>query len=60
MLQDVTDYVNASRKLGLEYRDILKNVENYVKWENGRSTGLSFDLKQIQFSYNQILNQRLL
>jgi len=60
LLQDVTDYVNASRKLGLEYRDILKNVENYVKWENGRSTGLSFDLKQIQFSYNQILNQRLL
>jgi hypothetical protein len=59
LLQDVTDYVNASGKLGLEYRDILKNVEKYVKWENGRSTGLSFDLKQIQFSYNNILNQRL-
>jgi hypothetical protein len=59
LLQDVTDYVNASGKLGLEYRDILKNVEKYVKWENGRSSGLSFDLKQIHFSYNNILNQRL-
>jgi len=34
-------------------------VENYVKWKDGRPVGLSFDLKKIEFSYNQILNQRL-
>ncbi|GAA0764438.1 hypothetical protein [Psychroflexus lacisalsi] len=60
LLQDVRNYVDSCRKLGLKYSDVLKNVEKYVKWENGRSTGLSFDLKQIEFSYNQILNQRLL
>ena len=59
LLQDVTDYVNASSKLGLKYRDVLKVVENYVKWKDGRPVGLSFDLKKIEFSYNQILNQRL-
>jgi len=59
LLQDVSDYVNASSKLGLEYRDVLKVVENYVKWKDGRPVGLSFDLKKIEFSYNQILNQRL-
>ena len=59
LLQDVSDYVNASSKLGLKYRDVLKVVENYVKWKDGRPVGLSFDLKKIEFSYNQILNQRL-
>ena len=59
LLQDVSDYVAASSKLGLEYRDVLKVVENYVKWKDGRPVGLSFDLKKIEFSYNQILNQRL-
>ena len=59
LLQDVSDYVNASSKLGLEYRDVLKVVEDYVKWTDGRPTGLSYDLKNIEFSYNKILNQRL-
>jgi hypothetical protein len=59
LLQDIKDYVNASRKLGLEYRDILKVVKDYVKWTDGRPTGLSNDLKNIEFSYNQILNKRL-
>ena len=59
LLQDVSDYVNASSKLGLEYRDVLKVVEVYIKWTDGRPTGLSHDLKNIEFSYNNILNQRL-
>jgi hypothetical protein len=59
LLQDVSDYVNASSKLGLEYRDVLKVVENYVKFSEGRPTGLSYDLKTIEFSYNKILNQKL-
>ena len=59
LLQDVSDYVAASSKLGLEYRDVLKVVENYVKFSEGRPTGLSYDLKNIEFSYNNILNQRL-
>jgi hypothetical protein len=59
LLQDVTDYVNASGKLGLKFRDILKTVEVYIKWTDGRPTGLSHDLKNIEFSYNNILNQRL-
>jgi len=59
LLQDVSDYVNASSKLGLEYRDVLKVVENYVKWKDGRPVGLSFDLKKIEFSYNKILSKRL-
>jgi hypothetical protein len=59
LLQDVSDYVAASSKLGLEYRDVLKVVEVYIKWTNGRPTGLSYDLKNIEFSYNNILNQRL-
>jgi len=59
LLQDVSDYVAASSKLGLEYRDVLKVVEVYIKWTDGRPTGLSYDLKTIEFSYNNILNQRL-
>ena len=59
LLQDVTDYVNASGKLGLKFRDILKTVEVYIKFTDGRPTGLSHDLKNIEFSYNNILNQRL-
>jgi len=59
LLQDVSDYVAASSKLGLEYRDVLKVVEVYIKWTDGRPTGLSYDLKNIEFSYNNILNQRL-
>jgi hypothetical protein len=59
LMQDVTDYVMASRKLGLKYSDVLKVVEDYIKWTDGRPTGLSFDLKQIQFDFNKILNQRL-
>jgi hypothetical protein len=59
LLQDVTDYVNASGKLGLKFRDILKTVEDYIKWTDGRPTGLSHNLKNIEFSYNNILNQRL-
>ena len=59
LLQDVSDYVNASSKLGLEYRDVLKVVKVYIKWTDGRPTGLSHDLKTIEFSYNKILNQKL-
>ena len=59
LLQDVSDYVAASSKLGLEYRDVLKVVEVYIKWTDGRPTGLSYDLKTIEFSYNKILNQKL-
>jgi hypothetical protein len=59
LLQDVSDYVNASSKLGLKFRDILKTVEVYIKWTDGRPTGLKQDLKNIEFSYNNILNQRL-
>jgi hypothetical protein len=59
LLQDVTDYVNASSKLGLKYRDVLKVVENYVKWKDGRPTGLSYDLKTIEFDYKKILSKRL-
>ena len=59
LLQDVSDYVNASSKLGLEYRDVLKVVKVYIKHTDGRPTGLSYDLKNIEFSYNNILNQRL-
>jgi len=55
----VTDYVNASSKLGLKYRDVLKVVENYVKWKDGRPTGLSYDLKTIEFDYKKILSKRL-
>jgi hypothetical protein len=59
LLQDVSDYVAASSKLGLEYRDVLKVVEVYIKWTDWRPTGLSYDLKTIEFSYNKILNQKL-
>jgi len=59
LLQDVSDYVNASSKLGLEYRDVLKVVEDYVKWTDGHPSGLSYDLKTIEFSYNKILSKRL-
>ena len=59
LLQDVSDYVAASSKLGLEYRDVLKVVEVYIKFTDGRPTGLSYDLKTIEFSYNKILNQKL-
>ena len=59
LLQDVSDYVAASSKLGLEYRDVLKVVKVYIKYTDGRPTGLSYDLKNIEFSYNNILNQRL-
>ena len=59
LLQDVSDYVSASSKLGLEYRDVLKVVEDYVKWTDGRPTGLSYDLKTIEFDYKKILSKRL-
>ena len=59
LLQDLTDYVNASIKIDLKYRDVLKVVEDYVKWTDGHPTGLSYDLKTIEFSYNKILNQKL-
>ena len=59
LLQNISDYVDASRKLGLKYSDVLKVVENYVKRKDGRSVGLSFDLTTVEFSFNQILNQRL-
>ena len=59
LLQDILDYVDASRKLGLKYSDVLKVVENYVKRKDGRSVGLSFDLTTVEFSFNKILNQRL-
>jgi ribosomal protein L30/L7E len=59
LLQDVSDYVNASSKLGLEYRDVLKVVEDYVKWTDGRPTGLSYDLKTIEFDYKKILSKRI-
>ena len=59
LLQNISDYVDASRKLGLKYSDVLKVIENYVKFSEGRPTGLSYDLKTIEFSYNKILNQKL-
>jgi hypothetical protein len=59
LLQDISDYVNSSGKLGLKFRDILKTVEVYIKWTDGRPSGLSHDLETIEFSYNNILNQRL-
>jgi hypothetical protein len=59
LMQDVTDYVTASSKLGLKYSDVLKVVEDYVKRTDGRPTGLSFDFKTIHFDFNKILSQRL-
>jgi hypothetical protein len=59
LLQNISDYVDASRKLGLKYSDVLKVIENYVKFSEGRPTGLSFDLKTVEFSFNKILNQKL-
>ena len=59
LLQDLTDYVNASIKIDLKYRDVLKVVEDYVKWTDGHPTGLSYDLKTIEFDYKKILSKRL-
>lgn len=55
LLQDVTDFVNAARKLNVEYSEVKSAVEKYLEYKDG----LSYDLKTINFDYTKVLAQRI-
>ncbi|WP_127844138.1 hypothetical protein [Psychroflexus aestuariivivens] len=52
LMQDVSDFINTSRKLGLTYEKVKPHIAVYL-------SDLSIDLKTFSFDFNEILKSRL-
>ncbi|MCK0190657.1 hypothetical protein [Arenibacter sp. F20364] len=60
IMENVKSYVQLSKELNIEYKDVLKPIEKYLdhkisNWAGVNRLGLSQDLNEVNFDYNKIL-----